>query len=56
MMKKICMVAYAYYLSDPRVRREAEALADRGNEVDFICLQKNGKREHRIINIMLDWE
>ena len=23
-MKKTCMVAYAYYLSDPRVRREAE--------------------------------
>jgi len=28
MMKKICMVAYAYYLSDSRVRREAEVGQD----------------------------
>ena len=34
-MKKICMVAYTYYLSDPRIRREAEDLAERGSGIDF---------------------
>jgi glycosyltransferase involved in cell wall biosynthesis len=37
-MKKICMVAYTNYLSDARPRREAEALARRGDHVDFIAL------------------
>ena len=32
------MVAYTHYRSDPRCRREAEALAERGDEVHFICL------------------
>ena len=41
-MAKICMLAYTYYASDPRVRREAEALAARGDEVDFICLRECG--------------
>ena len=37
-MKKICMVAYTNYLSDARPRREAETLARRGDQVDFIEL------------------
>ena len=37
-MKKICMVAYTNYLSDARPRREAETLARRGDQVDFIAL------------------
>jgi glycosyltransferase involved in cell wall biosynthesis len=36
-MAKICMIAYTFYASDPRVRREAEALCSRGDHVDFIC-------------------
>lgn len=39
-MAKICMIAYTFYACDPRVRREAEALAERGDDVDFICLQE----------------
>lgn len=42
-MAKICMIAYTFYSSDPRVRREAEALAGRGDTVDFICLREAGK-------------
>jgi glycosyltransferase involved in cell wall biosynthesis len=42
-MAKICMIAYTFYSSDPRVRREAEALAGRGDSVDFICLKEAGK-------------
>jgi glycosyltransferase involved in cell wall biosynthesis len=45
-MKKICMVAYTNYLSDSRTRREAEALARRGDRVDFIVL---GERDRPTI-------
>lgn len=38
-MARICMIAYTFYASDPRVRREAEALSSRGDHVDFICVQ-----------------
>jgi len=33
------MFAYTEYATDPRVRREAKALADRGDQVDFLCLR-----------------
>ena len=46
-MAKICMIAYTFYSSDPRVRREAEALAGRGDTVDFICLREAGKAVRR---------
>ncbi len=42
-MSRIAMVAYTYYSSDPRVQREAEALASRGDEVIFYCLRKPGE-------------
>ena len=42
-MARICMIAYTFYSRDPRVRREAEALAGRGDSVDFICLKEAGK-------------
>lgn len=35
------VVLYSYYASDPRPRREAEALKSTGAEVDVICLRKN---------------
>src|SRR5688500_5049840 len=41
-MKKICMAAYTHYLADPRPRREAETLARRGHQVDFISLAEAG--------------
>jgi glycosyltransferase involved in cell wall biosynthesis len=37
---KVCMIAYTLYPGDPRVRREAEALAGRGDEVHVICLRE----------------
>jgi glycosyltransferase involved in cell wall biosynthesis len=39
-MAKICMIAYTAYANDPRVRREAEALVARGDQVDFICVRE----------------
>ena len=56
--KKICMVAYTTYEVDNRVRRYAETLAKRGDQVDIIALsgthggaekqELNGVRIHRI--------
>lgn len=41
-MKRICHVVQSYYLRDPRVRREAEALVAAGYEVDVIALRQKG--------------
>src|SRR5213594_4164861 len=43
-MAHICMVVFNEYSSDPRVRREAEALVERGDTVDCVCLDKNKAR------------
>jgi glycosyltransferase involved in cell wall biosynthesis len=40
-LKRAAVVLYSYYESDPRPRREAEALAKAGMEVDVICLRRN---------------
>ena len=37
----IAVVLYSYYATDPRPRREAEALQRAGAEVDVICLRKD---------------
>jgi glycosyltransferase involved in cell wall biosynthesis len=42
-MKKICMVAYTYYLHDARVSREARSLIKNGFEVDCLCLRSKGQ-------------
>ena len=48
---RVAMLAHTYYLRDPRVRREAEALAATGLEVHVICLSEarntRGEREPR---------
>ena len=46
-MAKICMIAYTRYASDARVRREAEALAARGDQVDFICVKEQTEQRDR---------
>ena len=48
-MKKICMVAYTNYLSDARPRREAETLARRGDQVDFIALGEGNRPSIEIV-------
>lgn len=42
-MARICMVAYTYYPTDTRVRREAEALAYRADNVEVISLGQKDK-------------
>jgi glycosyltransferase involved in cell wall biosynthesis len=39
-MARFCMVLLNDYMSDSRVRREAEALVERGDTVDCICLSE----------------
>ena len=37
-MKKVCIVRQGYFPLDPRVRKEALALIEKGFQVDLICL------------------
>jgi len=39
---RACMVTYSFYENDNRVKRYAEALAQRGDYVDVIALKKDG--------------
>jgi glycosyltransferase involved in cell wall biosynthesis len=40
---KACMVAYSFYEKDNRVRRYAETLAKRGDQVDVLALRAEGQ-------------
>ena len=49
---RIGMVVHAYYPHDVRVRRQCEALADRGDTVDLVCLRADGEaRTERVGNV-----
>ncbi len=43
------MIAYTFYESDNRVRRYAEALAQRGDSVDVVALQQEGQSAREVI-------
>src|SRR5271170_1797786 len=47
---RACMVAYTFYEEDNRVRRYAEALAKRGDQVDVVALRHAGKSPTESIN------
>jgi glycosyltransferase involved in cell wall biosynthesis len=49
-MAKVAMVVFSSYPRDPRVRREAEALADAGMSVDVICLGDQGLPTKEFVN------
>jgi glycosyltransferase involved in cell wall biosynthesis len=49
-MKNVGMIVFSYYPSDPRVRREAEALIDEGYSVSVICLKNRQERKHETVN------
>ena len=42
---RIAMIAYTLYASDPRVKRAAEALAERGHQVDVFTISHDGTRK-----------
>ena len=43
-MRKICMLVLSIYPSDPRPRREAEALIAKGYSVDIICIKHDHQK------------
>lgn len=45
---RVCSVTQSYYLRDPRVRREAEALARSGFSVTVVCLREKGETKREI--------
>ncbi len=47
---RICMLAYAFYESDTRIMRYAEALVQRGDEVDVIALRRENQSANEIVN------
>ena len=47
---RACMVAYTFYDADNRVRRYAEALARRGDQVDAIALAREGQPAFEVLN------
>ena len=49
-MKRIAMVVYSFYPNDPRVFREAEALIEKGYEIDVICLRASNQTASETIN------
>ncbi|MDD1779547.1 MAG: glycosyltransferase family 4 protein [Candidatus Helarchaeota archaeon] len=50
MPKRIAMVVFSHYPADPRVRREAEALAGAGMLVDVFCLRAEGEQGKEEMN------
>lgn len=48
--KNVAMVAYTYYKSDPRVRKEAEALTGAGFNVDFLSLGREDELGFEEVN------
>jgi glycosyltransferase involved in cell wall biosynthesis len=46
---KVCMVAYAFYESDNRIRRYAETLVRRGDEVEAIVLRRDRQPAYEVI-------
>ncbi|HJU12766.1 MAG TPA: glycosyltransferase family 4 protein [Candidatus Binataceae bacterium] len=51
-MARILIVAYTSYHRDSRVKRNAEALAERGDQVDVICLSAGPQGLSRGVNII----
>ena len=47
---KICMLAYTYYEMDTRVRRYAETLSKRGDNVSAIALRQKGQKFYEEID------
>lgn len=49
-MARIASVVFSYYPQEPRTRRQAEALADAGFEVDVFCSRNAGEASFEIVD------
>jgi glycosyltransferase involved in cell wall biosynthesis len=57
-MARVCMIGFTQYRTDPRVRREAEALVQRGDSVDVICIradERDGRRSVEGVRLYEVW-
>lgn len=52
---RIAAVAYTHYLTDPRVRREAEALVERGDTVEVFSLSRSSQAKMEEISGVIVW-
>jgi glycosyltransferase involved in cell wall biosynthesis len=50
---RVLAIAYTYYASDPRVMREAEAVAQHGEEIEVLCLRKSGEPAQEMVEGVL---
>ncbi len=50
MKARICFVTHSWYPIEPRSRRMAEALVERGYSVDVLCLQQPGQSAGEVLN------
>src|SRR5579863_3191494 len=50
-MARILIIAYTAYARDGRVKRQAEALTDRGDQVDAICLADGNVADTHGVNV-----
>lgn len=51
-MIRILMIAYSTYVRDARVKRHARSLAERGDEVDVLCLKNPEEGRHDGVNVI----
>ncbi len=51
-MARVLMIAYTTYVNDGRVKRHAQALAERGDHVDLICLENFQQGAHNGVNVI----
>lgn len=52
---RVCMVVHSHYPSDPRVRREAEALVDEGWDVGVVCVPDGDEPAHETVKGVRVW-
>jgi glycosyltransferase involved in cell wall biosynthesis len=48
-LNRICIIRHNYYPDEAHVRRDAEALAEHGYEVDIVCLRKKGQKRRESV-------
>jgi len=48
-VNRICIVRHNYYPDEAHVRRDAEALAEHGYDVDVVCLRKKGQKRRESV-------
>lgn len=51
-MARVLMIAYTTYVHDARVKRHAQALAERGDQVDLLCLQNPQQGMDHGVNVI----